>query len=180
MKLVFSEKSDGQFSKDDYNSRRGSRNILMNMKAKNFKLRDEDGKYHSLADYQGKWLVLYFYPKDDTPGCTIEACEMRDKLRQLQQYGVEVVGISKDTVESHKKFKEKYHLNFHLLSDETKVTIVAYDAWEKRKFLGKEYEGTSRKTYLIDMTGEIRKIYNKVVPVGHAGMILGDIKKMSE
>jgi len=149
------------------------------MKAKDFKLQDENGEYHSLSDYQGKWLVLYFYPKDDTPGCTSEACGLRDKFHELQNFGVEVVGVSKDSVQSHKKFVEKYHLNFHLLSDEAKSTIVAYDAWGKRKFLGKEYEGTLRKTYLIDRTGEVRKIYDNVAPSTHAGQILEDIKKFT-
>jgi len=146
------------------------------MKAKDFSLPDENGEYHTTADYKGKWLVLYFYPKDDTPGCTIEACGLRDKLRELQNYGVEVVGISKDSVPSHKKFIEKYHLNFHLLSDESKETITAYDAWGKKKFLGIEHEGTLRKTYLIDKNGEIRKIYDHVNPTLHAGQILKDIQ----
>jgi len=149
------------------------------MKAKNFKLLDENGENHTLSDYQGKWLVLYFYPKDDTPGCTIEACGLRDKLHELQGFGVEVVGVSKDSVQSHKKFIEKFHLNFHLLSDETKEMITAYNAWGKRVFLGKEYEGTLRKTYLIDRTGEIRKIYDNVAPATHAGQILEDIKKFT-
>jgi thioredoxin-dependent peroxiredoxin len=149
------------------------------MKAKDFTLPDEDGHFHSLAEYTGKWLVLYFYPKDDTPGCVIEACGLRDNLRELQSFGVEVVGISKDSVQSHKKFKEKYHLNFHLLSDESRTTIVAYGAWGKRTFLGKEYEGTNRKTFLIDRTGEIRNIYDKVIPVNHAGEILEDLKKLT-
>jgi thioredoxin-dependent peroxiredoxin len=149
------------------------------MKAKDFKLQDENGEYHSLSDYQGKWLVLYFYPKDDTSGCTIEACALRDKLHELQGFGVEVVGVSKDSIESHKKFIDKFLLNFHLLSDETKETIAAYNAWGKRKFLGKEYEGTLRKTYLIDRTGEIRKVYDNVMPATHAGQILEDIKKFT-
>ena len=146
------------------------------MKAKDFRLPDENGDFHTLSDYKGKWLVLYFYPKDDTPGCTAEACALRDKLKELQSFGIEVVGVSKDSIESHKKFKEKYHLNFHLLSDESKVTITAYDAWGKRTFLGKIFEGTLRKTYLIDRTGEIRKVYNNVMPVTHAAEILRDIK----
>lgn len=149
------------------------------MKAKDFRLPDENGDYHSLSDYKGKWLVLYFYPKDDTPGCTAEACSLRDKLTDLQSLGVEVVGVSKDSIASHKKFKEKYHLNFHLLSDESKATIVVYDAWGKRNFLGKEYEGTIRKTYLIDGSGEIRKVYNNVVPVFHADEIFRDIKNLT-
>jgi len=156
-----------------------TRTYNQTMKAKDFKLPDEHGDYHSLSDYKGKWLVLYFYPKDDTPGCTAEACAMRDRLTELQSYGVEILGISKDSIESHKKFIEKYHLNFHLLSDESKATITAYEAWGKRKFLGMAYEGTLRKTYLIDRTGEIKKIYNNVMPVTHANEILRDIKKFT-
>lgn len=149
------------------------------MKAKDFKLSDENGEYHTLADYAGKWLVLYFYPKDDTPGCTAEACSLRDKLTELQSFGAEVVGVSNDSVESHRKFQEKYHLNFHLLSDESKTTIIAYDAWGKRTFFGKTFEGTARKTYLIDRSGEIRKVYTNVMPVNHAAEILRDIKKFT-
>ncbi len=146
------------------------------MKAKDFTLPDENGKNHTLHEFRGRWLVLYFYPKDDTPGCTMEACTLRDKLGELEALNVAIVGVSKDSVASHKKFKEKYHLNFSLLSDESKEMIMAYDAWGKKKFLGKEFEGTLRKTYLIDGEGEIRKIYDNVNPVNHAGEILRDLQ----
>ncbi|HKZ34904.1 MAG TPA: peroxiredoxin, partial [Patescibacteria group bacterium] len=106
------------------------------MKAKDFNLPDENGKYHSLSDYLGKWVVLYFYPKDDTPGCTKEACSFRDHFAELKKYGVVILGISKDSIASHKKFSEKYHLPFPLLSDETKETLKAYGVWGVKKFMG--------------------------------------------
>ena len=95
------------------------------MKPKDFNLADQDGKYHKLADYKGKWVVLYFYPKDDTPGCTVEACKFRDGLKRLQELDTIILGVSKDSVASHKKFEEIYHLNFPLLSDELKESIRA-------------------------------------------------------
>lgn len=145
------------------------------MNATDFHLPDQSNIYHSLADYRGKWTVLYFYPKDDTPGCTMEACKFRDSFHELQKKGVIILGVSKDSVLSHKKFAEKYHLNFPLLSDESHRTIEAYDAWGVKKFLGKSFTGTLRKTYLIDPKGEIRKVYEKVNPTVHAGEILRDL-----
>lgn len=137
------------------------------MKAKDFNLPDQDNTFHTLKEYLGKWIVLYFYPKDDTPGCTTEACTFRDSLAELQKLGVVILGVSKDSVTSHKKFAEKYHLNFPILSDESKETIHAYDAWGGL--------GTRRKTYLIAPSGEIKKVYNNVNPTIHAGEILRDI-----
>jgi peroxiredoxin Q/BCP len=148
------------------------------MKATDFKLEDSNGVAHSLEDYKGKWLVLYFYPKDDTPGCTIEACSFRDNLDLLRKAGVEVLGVSKDSVKSHEKFTKKYGLNFPVLSDENKETIKAYGAWGTKKFMGKEFEGVIRKTFIIDDTGEIRKTYDKVTPSGHADEILKDIQNL--
>jgi peroxiredoxin Q/BCP len=146
------------------------------MKAKDFSLHDQNDSVHTLKQYRGKWVVLYFYPKDDTPGCTIEACKFRDSLAELRKLGVVILGVSKDSVTSHKKFAQKYHLNFPILSDESKETIRAYDAWGMKKFLGKQFEGTLRKTYLIDPEGEIKKMYNNVNPTVHAGEILRDLK----
>lgn len=146
------------------------------MKAKDFTLSDQDGTIHTLKQYKGKWVVLYFYPKDDTPGCTKEACNFRDSFHELQRLDVVILGVSKDSVASHKKFAEKYHLNFPLLSDETKEVMKSYDAWGKKKFLGKEYEGTFRMTYLIDPAGEIRKVYKDVNPSVHAAEILSDLQ----
>jgi peroxiredoxin Q/BCP len=150
------------------------------MKAIDFNLADENGVFHKLSDYKGKWVVLYFYPKDDTPGCTKEACNFRDSLAELKAYGVEILGVSKDSVASHKKFASRYHLNFTLLSDEPKETIKAYNAWGMKKFLGKEFEGTLRKTYLIDKNGEIAKVYEKVDPTKHADEILNEIKTLEQ
>ncbi|HLD11858.1 MAG TPA: thioredoxin-dependent thiol peroxidase [Patescibacteria group bacterium] len=147
------------------------------MKAKDFNLPDENGKYHNLSDYRGKWVVLYFYPKDDTPGCTKEACSFRDYFGDLKKYGVVVLGISKDSVASHKKFSEKYHLTFPLLSDESKEVIKAYGAWGVKKFMGKEFEGILRNTYLIDEKGDVRKVYEKVNPLTHTQEILRDVKE---
>ncbi len=145
------------------------------MKATDFELPDQDGKIHYLSDYRGKWVVLYFYPKDDTPGCIKEACGFRDVLKELQKKGVVVLGVSKDTIVSHKRFAEKYHFNFPILSDATKSVIETYHAWGKKKFMGREFEGTLRMTYFIDPAGEIKKVYNDVNPTIHAGEIIRDL-----
>jgi len=150
------------------------------MKATDFTLLDQNSKEHSLSDHKGKWVVLYFYPKDDTPGCTKEACSFRDSFRELQKMGVQILGISKDSVASHKKFAEKYNLNFPILSDESKEIIKAYKSWGKKKFMGREFEGTIRNTYLINPTGEIVKFYEKVNPLTHASEIISDIKDMQK
>ena len=148
------------------------------MQAPDFKLSDQDGKIHSLSDYQGKWLVIYFYPKDFTPGCTKEACSFRDSDREFSKMGVNIVGISKDDVSSHKKFTEKYHLNFPLLADPEHKTIEAYGAWGKKKFLGREFFGTIRSTFLISPEGEIVKEYKNVNPIIHSSEILEDLDKL--
>lgn len=147
------------------------------VKAKDFALPDQDGKIHTLAQYKGSWVVVYFYPKDDTPGCTKEACNFRDALSELEKIGVIIMGISKDSVASHRKFAEKYHLNFPILSDESKETIKAYGAWGMKKFLGKSFEGTLRKSFLINPEGNLVKIYENVNPSIHAGQILEDMKE---
>ena len=120
--------------------------------APDFSLPDANGKVHALADYKGRWLVLYFYPKDETPGCTIEACSLRDARDELTELGAEVVGISKDDAVSHEKFKTKFNLHFTLLSDPDGKVIDAYGAWGKKMF-GKE--GILRKTFIIDPAGII-------------------------
>ncbi len=146
------------------------------MKAPEFSLTDQNGKAHSLSHYKGKWIVLYFYPKDDTPGCTKEACGYRDAVQKFKDKNAVIFGISKDAVASHKKFAEKFSLNFPLLSDPTAETIKAYGSWGKKKFMGKEYDGILRNTYLINPDGIIEKTYEKVDPVMHIGQILVDIK----
>lgn len=145
------------------------------MKAPSFSLQDQDGKVRQLSDFKGKWLILYFYPKDDTPGCTKEACGFRDSLKKMQEKGAMVVGVSKDSIASHKKFAEKFQLNFLLLSDPEKNMVQAYKAWGPKKFLGKEFFGSLRITHLINPEGEIVKTYNNVNPTQHADEILTDL-----
>ena len=149
------------------------------MKAPEFTLPDQNGTPHTLASYSGKWLIIYFYPKDSTPGCTKEACNFRDGRDVLEQAGAAVVGISKDTVASHKKFADKHSLNFTLLSDESTDTIKAYGSWGKKKFMVREYEGILRNTYLISPDGEIVKTYEGVNPATHIGEVLKDLKQLS-
>jgi thioredoxin-dependent peroxiredoxin len=147
--------------------------------APNFSLQDQDGKTHTLDDYHGKWVVLYFYPKDDTPGCTTEACNFRDAREVIAEFGnAVVIGISKDTVKAHKKFADKYNLNFTLLADPEHTTIEAYDAWKLKKFMGREYMGIERSTIIIDPDGTIAKEYPKVNPAKHAAEIIEDLKQL--
>jgi peroxiredoxin Q/BCP len=148
-------------------------------KAPDFHLKDQDGKTHSLSDYAGKWLVLYFYPKDDTSGCTAEACAFRDARDLIAELGhAEVVGISKDSQTSHKKFIEKNKLNFTLLSDPTHETIEAYDSWKLKKFMGREYLGIERNTFIINPDGVIAKKYEGVDPKTHVAEILEDLERL--
>ena len=133
------------------------------------------GEQRNLSDYKGKWLVLYFYPKDDTPGCTTEACSIRDARDNLTDLGAEVVGISKDEPADHEKFKTKYNLNFELLSDTNGEVIDAYGAWGKKMF-GKE--GILRKTFIIDPTGTVRKVYGRVTPLGHGEQVVDELEKL--
>jgi len=141
------------------------------MKAPDFTLPDQNGNMHSLADYAGKWLVLYFYPEDDTPGCTTEACSFRDAREVIADLGnAEVVGVSKDTVNSHKKFAGKHNLNFTILSDTTHDTIAAYGSWSTT--------GTQRNTFIISPEGEIASSYKNVDPATHVAGILTDLKAL--
>ena len=141
------------------------------MKAADFILPDQNGKMHSLKDYTGKWLVLYFYPEDDTSGCTTEACNFRDAREVIAELGgAEVVGISKDTAESHKKFIDKYGLNFTLLSDTKHTTMKAYDSWGIMM--------AKRNTFIIDPSGEIVKEYRGVDPNEHVAEIIEDLKAL--
>lgn len=147
--------------------------------APDFSLPDQDKKLHTLKDFSGRWLILYFYPKDDTPGCTIEACSFRDNSDDLEEAGITVVGISKDSVRSHRKFADKHQLPFLLLSDPSTEMIQAYGAWAKKKFWGREYDGILRNTILIDPDGIVRRIYENVNPLGHAGAILADVRELT-
>ena len=146
-------------------------------KAPNFTLNDETGVAHSLTDYQGKWVVLYFYPKDETPGCTIEACAMRDARDDLTALGAEVIGVSKDDASAHEKFKAKHSLNFTLLTDEKAEVIKAYGAWGK-KIYGQE--GILRKTFIIDPAGNVVKVYGRVTPVGHGKQVVAELQKLQK
>lgn len=145
-------------------------------KAPAFNLPDQDGKMHDLKDYAGKWVLLYFYPKDDTPGCTVEACTLRDHFPKFKKLGIAVLGASVDPVKSHAKFKEKYMLPFTLLSDEHRKLVHAYGVWGKKKFMGREYMGTLRWSFLINPNGEIAKIYEGVKPAEHAEEVLHDLE----
>lgn len=143
--------------------------------APDFSLQDDDGNTHNLAEYKGRWLVLYFYPKDDTPGCTIEACSLRDARDELVALGAEVVGISSDDASSHEKFKAKHTLNFTLLSDPDRIAINVYGAWGKKMF-GKE--GILRKTFIIDPSGMVVKVYGRVTPLGHGEQVVAQLKSL--
>jgi len=122
---------------------------------------DQNGKTVSLNDFKGKKTILYFYPKDDTPGCTAQACNLRDNYHALIAKGFQVVGISTDSVKSHKKFEDKYSLPFPLIADEEKKVVEQYGVWGEKKFMGKNYMGTNRTTFLIDEEGTIKKIITK-------------------
>jgi peroxiredoxin Q/BCP len=148
-------------------------------KAPDFTLPDQNGINHSLSQYAGKWIILYFYPKDATPGCTKEACNFRDGREFLESAGAVVLGISKDSVASHKKFADAHNLHFTLLSDTSTETIQAYGAWGKKKFMGKEYEGIKRNTYLINPKGDIEKVYENVNPMTHINEIYKDLKAVT-
>jgi len=144
--------------------------------APEFELLDQDGKKHTLKMYKGKKVVLYFYPKDDTPGCTAEACSIRDNFYQFKKAGMMVLGVSADTTQSHKKFAEKYSLPFTLLSDPKHDVLEKYGTWTKKNLYGKIMMGIARTTFIIDEKGNILKIYPKVKPAEHAQEILEDLK----
>jgi len=153
--------------------------IKVGAQAPSFSLPDEAGKMHTLAEYAGSYVLLYFYPKDDTPGCTKEACAIRDTHPQFGKLKAKVFGISADSVESHAKFKKKYTLPFSLLSDTEKKVINAYGVWGKKKFMGREYLGITRTSFLVDPKGKIAKIYESVKPDLHADEVLADLKTLS-
>ncbi len=140
--------------------------------APDFKLPDADGKEYSLSQFRGKRVVLYFYPKDDTPGCTKEACAFRDDYKAYTDNDIVIIGVSKDGARAHKKFIEKYELPFLLLSDEDKEVMKTYGAWGEKNMYGKITVGVIRKTFLIDEEGNISKIYGRVRVPGHSDKIL--------
>jgi peroxiredoxin Q/BCP len=149
--------------------------LTINTPAPTFSLLDQDGKTHTLSQYLGKKVLIYFYPKDDTPGCTTEACNFRDNYKALSKAGLVVLGVSKDTMKSHKKFAEKFELPFPLLSDVDGAMCEAYGVWMKKKFMGREYMGIARMSFLIDEKGNIAKIYDEVKPKEHTQEVAKDI-----
>ncbi|HHY83120.1 MAG TPA: thioredoxin-dependent thiol peroxidase [Clostridiales bacterium] len=146
--------------------------------APDFKLKDESGKEVSLSDFKGKKVVIYFYPKDDTPGCTKEACSIRDVYDDILKAGAVVMGISKDNENSHSKFKSKYNLPFYLLSDPEHQVLEKYGAWQEKKLYGKVQMGIARITFIVDEEGIIKKVYSKVNPEVHGEEILEDLKNI--
>ncbi len=149
-------------------------------KAPDFELEDQNGEMHSLKDAKGKWTLIYFYPRDNTPGCTIEACTIRDNFPAFGKLNAVVLGVSADSVASHKKFAEKQQLQFTLLSDPDKSMLKAYGAWGKKKMMGREYMGIFRMSYLINPNGKIVKIYEKVKPPKHAEEVLADLNELQK
>ncbi len=149
--------------------------LAIGQKAPEFSLLSDEGTRVSLAGCRGKKVVLYFYPKDDTPGCTKEACSFRDGASALRRRGVVVLGVSMDSVESHKRFKEKFRLNFPLLSDVDKTVVNAYGVWKQKSLYGRTFMGIERTTFLIDEQGKIAKIFPKVHVDGHLDEVLASL-----
>jgi peroxiredoxin Q/BCP len=144
-------------------------------KAPAFTAKDQDGKTVKLSDFKGRRLVLYFYPKDDTPGCTTEACGFRDHSAAFERANAAVVGVSPDSEASHRKFASKFDLPFTLLADPDRKIVEAYGAWGEKKLYGRAYMGTLRVTYVIDERGRIAGVYSKVSPKAHAEELLRDL-----
>lgn len=154
--------------------------LKVGQKAPDFTLPSDTGEKISLKDFRGKKVVLYFYPKDDTPGCTKEACSFRDNINQILERGAVVLGVSADSVESHKKFKEKYNLNFPLLSDEKHKVLEKYGVWKERNLYGKKFMGTERTTFIIDENGRIAHIFKNVKVDGHTEEVLRKLDELSQ
>ena len=147
--------------------------------APDFRLSDQNGHKIRLCALRGQWVLLYFYPKDDTPGCTTEACSLQERLPQFSKMGLKVLGVSPDGLVSHKKFSERFDLSFSLLSDSTKEVIKAYGAWGPKMFMGKKYMGVVRSSFLIDPDGRIARVYYKVDPKEHALEVLKDLQELT-
>lgn len=143
--------------------------------APDFELMDNEGNLHTLSDYQGQTIVVYFYPKDDTPGCTKEACSFRDAYADFREAGVEVIGISPDNEKSHSKFIQKYELPFVLLSDPDHQVCEAFGVWGLKKYMGREYEGVYRTTFVIGPDGVIKRVYENVKPADHSHEVLAEV-----
>jgi len=152
--------------------------ISANNPAPDFALPDDTGTTRRLSDFRGKPLILYFYPKDDTPGCTTEACNFRDDYSAYEKSGVTILGVSPDTVASHVKFKEKYHLPFPLLADDQHKVCDTYGVWGPKKMMGREYDGVLRTTFLIDSKGNIARVFENVKPSEHSTEVLAALKQL--
>lgn len=146
--------------------------------APEFILLDENGTPRSLSDYRGKPVILYFYPKDDTPGCTKEACSFRDDYSAYEKSDTVILGVSPDSPKSHAKFKAKYNLPFTLLADTEREVCQMYGVWGRKKYMGKEYDGVLRTTFLIDAEGIIKKVYENVKPADHSSEILSELSSL--
>lgn len=151
--------------------------LKLKSKAPDFELLDQDGKSHKLSDYKGNFVLIYFYPKDDTPGCTKEACMLRDDFPSFKKIKAKILGISADSVKSHKKFAEKYNLPFTLLSDEKREVLKKYGVIKEKSMFGKTFLGIQRMSYLIDKEGNVAKVYENVKPAVHAEEVLEDLKE---
>ena len=147
-------------------------------KAPDFELKNEKGEIVKLSDYHGETVILYFYPKDDTPGCTTEACNFRDDYSQYERAGVKILGVSPDSAKSHEKFKTKHGLPFPLLSDEDHHVAEAYGVWGLKKFMGKEYFGILRTTFLIDKKGMVARVFEGVKPATHSEEVLQAVNSL--
>ena len=147
-----------------------------NIVAPDFSLQDEDNTFRRLSDFRGRSVVLYFYPKDDTPGCTTEACNFRDDYSAFVDSDVVILGVSPDSPKSHKKFKDKYSLPFHLLADEGHKICDLYGVWGLKKLYGKEYEGVFRTTFIIDKGGKIVRVFENVKPAEHSSEVMSAVK----
>ena len=141
--------------------------------APEFEVKDQSGELVKLSDFKGKKLVVFFYPKASTPGCTLEACNLRDNYKELQEQGYELLGVSADSAKKQSNFKNKYEFPFPLLADEEKTVIDAFGVWGPKKFMGREYDGIHRKTFIIDENGVVERVIDKVKTKDHAAQILG-------
>jgi peroxiredoxin Q/BCP len=150
--------------------------LAVGTQAPEFTTTDQDGKTHTLSDFKGKKVILYFYPKDNTSGCTKEACAFRDHFAKFRQLNAEILGVSIDSEKSHKSFVQKYDLPFTLLADPEKRLVEAYGAWGEKHMYGKKYMGTNRVTYLIDEAGKVAAVFPKVKPDTHADEILAVLR----
>ncbi len=153
---------------------------ILNSAAPTLVLPDQAGTTHSLEDYSGKWVLVYFYPKDDTPGCTTEACALRDQYTEYTEQNIVILGVSADSVKSHAKFAQKHELPYTLLADENKEAINAWGVWGEKSFLGKKFMGIRRTSFLINPQGKIAKIYENVKPADHAAEVLSDIAALQK